>query len=200
MAADKITILSRVKLKDLNRNLEVEYTLVSPQESDSRENRISTASPVGKALLGRKIGDVVEIVEDCISDLGAEDNDTFLSVFDLGLLNPDSTPYINGKLINNDKTGSKVLETLPKVNGITVNTVHGNSQSIEQVRSLFSPVTESMEGAAFFYACLLDGIPCVQLRAVSNFIEVREKSNWDIEKAVKNLNTVLSDFIQEQSC
>ena len=61
MAADKITILSRVKLKDLNRNLEVEYTLVSPQESDSRENRISTASPVGKALLGRKIGDVVEI-------------------------------------------------------------------------------------------------------------------------------------------
>ena len=61
IAADKITILSRVKLKDLNRNLEVEYTLVSPQESDSRENKISTASPVGKALLGREIGDVIEI-------------------------------------------------------------------------------------------------------------------------------------------
>jgi len=61
MAVDKITILSQVKLKDLNRDLEVEYILVSPQESDSRENKISTASPVGKALLGRKIGDVIEI-------------------------------------------------------------------------------------------------------------------------------------------
>lgn len=61
MAEDKITILSRVKLKDLYRNVEVEYTLVSPQESDSRENKISTASPVGKALLGKKIGDIIEI-------------------------------------------------------------------------------------------------------------------------------------------
>jgi len=145
-----------------------------------------------------RIGDVVEIIEDCISDMGAEDNDKFLSLFDLGLLDPDSAPYVNGKLIKNDKTGSKVLEKLPKVKGITVNTVHGNRQSIEQVRSLFSPVTESMEGAAFLYACLLEGIPCIQLRAVSNYIELRDKSKWDIGCAVKNLNSVLVDFVEEQ--
>jgi futalosine hydrolase len=146
-----------------------------------------------------RIGDVVEIIEDCVSDLGSEDKDQFLSVFDLGLLDPDSIPYIKGKLINNDKIASVVLEKLHKVKGITVNTVHGNKQSIERVRSLYSPVTESMEGAAFLYGCLLEGIPCTQLRAVSNYVEERDKSKWDIEKAVRNLNTVLSDFINEQA-
>ncbi len=61
MAKDKVTILSRVKLKDLKNKLEVEYTLVSPAESDFNLNKISTTSPVGKALLGKKKGDVVEI-------------------------------------------------------------------------------------------------------------------------------------------
>lgn len=61
MASDKVTILSQVKLRDLNRDLEFEYILVSPQESDFDRNKISTTSPVGKALLGKKKGDVVEI-------------------------------------------------------------------------------------------------------------------------------------------
>lgn len=61
IASDKVTILSQVRLKDINRNLEVEYTLVSPQESDFKQNKISTTSPVGKALLGKEKGDVVEI-------------------------------------------------------------------------------------------------------------------------------------------
>lgn len=61
MAKDKVTILSIVKLKDLNHQTEVEYTLVSPAESDFKLNKISTISPVGKALLGKKKGDIVEI-------------------------------------------------------------------------------------------------------------------------------------------
>ncbi len=61
MAKDKITILSRIKLKDLSRDIEMEYTLVSPEESDYKQNKISTTSPVGKALLGKKKGDVVKI-------------------------------------------------------------------------------------------------------------------------------------------
>jgi transcription elongation factor GreA len=61
MAKDKVTILSIIKLKDLNHQTEVEYTLVSPEESDFKLNKISTTSPVGKALLGKKKGDTVEI-------------------------------------------------------------------------------------------------------------------------------------------
>jgi len=145
-----------------------------------------------------RVGNVVEIIEDCEFELGAEDNDGFLSVFDLGLLDPDSPPYIKGKLIVSQKIESEVLAKLPKVKGITVNTVNGTRQSIEKARSLISPVIESMEGAAFLYTSLLEGVPCSQIRAVSNYVEERDRSKWDIKKAVKKLNNVLYDFVEEQ--
>jgi futalosine hydrolase len=145
-----------------------------------------------------RIGDVVEVVEDCISDLGAEERDRFLSVFDLGLLDPHSVPYINGVLINNSKMESTILGRLPKVKGATVNTIPGRSQSIENSGILYSPEIETMEGAAFLYSCLMEGIPCAQIRAVSNYVEERDKSKWDVELAVKNLNRVLVDFVEEQ--
>ncbi len=58
---DKIYILSRVKLRDLKKNVEVEWLLVSPEESNFDEQKISVTSPIGKALLGKRIGDDVEI-------------------------------------------------------------------------------------------------------------------------------------------
>jgi len=58
---DKIYILSRVKLKDLANSEEVEYLLVSPEESNFEENKISVTSPIGKALLGKVKGEAVEI-------------------------------------------------------------------------------------------------------------------------------------------
>ncbi len=58
---DKIYILSNVKLKDLKTGEECEYLLVSPEESDFEENKISVTSPIGKGLLGRRKGDTVDI-------------------------------------------------------------------------------------------------------------------------------------------
>jgi transcription elongation factor GreA len=58
---DKIYILSRVKLIDLKTNEKCEYLLVSPEESDFEENKISVTSPIGKALLGKTKGETVEI-------------------------------------------------------------------------------------------------------------------------------------------
>jgi len=58
---DKIYILSRVRLKDLKDNQEHEYLLVSPEESDFDNNKISVTSPIGKALLGKKQGEKIEV-------------------------------------------------------------------------------------------------------------------------------------------
>ncbi len=58
---DKIYILSRVKLKDLKTDEIFEYLLVSPEESNFEQNKISVTSPIGKALLGKNQGDAVEI-------------------------------------------------------------------------------------------------------------------------------------------
>jgi transcription elongation factor GreA len=58
---DKIYILSRVKLKDLKTKEEFEYLLVSPEEANFDNNKISVTSPIGKALLGRTKGEKLEI-------------------------------------------------------------------------------------------------------------------------------------------
>ena len=61
MPDGEIYILSNVKVKDLNNNEELEYTLVSPEEADFEENKISAISPIGKAMLGKKVGETIEI-------------------------------------------------------------------------------------------------------------------------------------------
>jgi len=58
---DKVYILKTVVLKDLKFNDTLEYTLVSPAEADFESNKISVASPIGKSLLGRAVGDQVEV-------------------------------------------------------------------------------------------------------------------------------------------
>jgi transcription elongation factor GreA len=58
---DKIYILTRVKLKDLKSGEVFTYLLVSPEESDFDADKISVTSPIGKALLGKKPGDSVEV-------------------------------------------------------------------------------------------------------------------------------------------
>lgn len=58
---DKVYILSKVKLKDLKTNDSFEYLLVAPEEANFEENKISVASPIGKALLGKRKGEAVDI-------------------------------------------------------------------------------------------------------------------------------------------
>jgi transcription elongation factor GreA len=58
---DKIYILHNVKLKDLKTKEEFCYKLVSPEEADLEQDKISVTSPIGKSLLGRKKNEEVEI-------------------------------------------------------------------------------------------------------------------------------------------
>jgi len=58
---DKVYILKTVILKDLKFNDTLEYTVVSPSEANFEENKISSISPIGKALLGKSVGDQVEV-------------------------------------------------------------------------------------------------------------------------------------------
>ena len=58
---DKIYILHTVKLKDLKTQEEFTYKLVSPEEADLDNDKISVTSPIGKALLGRKIKEEIEL-------------------------------------------------------------------------------------------------------------------------------------------
>lgn len=132
------------------------------------------------------LGSLVNIYEDIFAELGAEDHDDFISLKELGF--GDITYHANYDLPN-----------LPKVKGITVNKVHGNTESIKTIIKRLAPQTESMEGAAVLYACHLNDIPCVQVRSISNYVEPRAKENWKIGLAIKNLNEWLIGFIAQQT-
>jgi futalosine hydrolase len=147
-----------------------------------------------------KTGEVVLVVTDAFADLGAQDGDSFLSIFDIGLQKADMFPFWNEKLkpeLNFEKL--KSTDSLKKVSGITVNTVHGNEESIQQTIQRLHPDIESMEGAAFFYCCMMEKVSCLQFRAVSNRVKKRNKDAWNIPLAVQNLNVVLQTLLVELS-
>jgi transcription elongation factor GreA len=61
LATDKVYILSLVKIQDQRTKQTIEYRLVAPEEADFDKNKISVTSPIGKGLLGKKPGDLVQI-------------------------------------------------------------------------------------------------------------------------------------------
>jgi len=57
----QVQILNKVKIKNTKNNQQVEYMLVSENESDIKSGKISVTAPIAKGLLGKKVGDVVDI-------------------------------------------------------------------------------------------------------------------------------------------
>lgn len=57
----KAYILSKVKIKNLNNNAVLEYTLVAENEADLAQKKISIDSPIGKGLLGKEVGEIAEV-------------------------------------------------------------------------------------------------------------------------------------------
>src|SRR5690606_15402489 len=104
------------------------------------------------------LGTVVRVHKDQISELGAEDDQNFLTIEDLGL----------GKSIYHERPGP--FSTLPSVsklktvNSVTVNTVHGNQESIDLLARRLHLEVENMEGASVFYAAQQHGIHCLEIR------------------------------------
>ena len=141
-------------------------------------------------------GSVVHVVSDRLVELGAEDGDAFLTIQEMKLLGDDEFPFTGGRLVNASPPVLGVLASMRPVNGITVNTVHGNDDSIARVTTRFSPDVESMEGAAFMYACLIQDVPFAQVRAVSNMVERRNRAAWKLTEAIANLGTVARQILE----
>ncbi len=134
-----------------------------------------------------ELGDVCLVKEDTFAELGAEDGEDFLSFDNLGL----------GITSQSDRPNPGFTAgNLKEVTAITVNKVHGHELSIAKAISRFNPQIESMEGAAFFYACNQSQIPCIQIRAVSNYVERRNREKWDIALAIKNLNETIINLLE----
>ncbi len=134
-----------------------------------------------------EIGEVCIVTQDTFAELGAEDGEEFLSFDSLGL-------GISSQ--HHRPNPGFDTSSLKAVTAITVNKVHGNELSIATALARFNPQIETMEGAAFFYACNQNDLPCIQIRAVSNYVERRNRENWKIDLAIGNLNDVLINLLK----
>ncbi|MFM9055622.1 MAG: futalosine hydrolase [Bacteroidota bacterium] len=129
-------------------------------------------------------GTVAEVVSDGFDDLGADDHGRFLSVFELNLADPDGFPFQGGRLC---PAYAGKDASWPCVSATTVQTAHGEAEQISRFVVRVQVALESMEGAAFVYACMLSGVPCRQIRAVSNRVEPRRRDDWKIPEALDAL-------------
>jgi len=142
------------------------------------------------------ISEVVLVKEEQFADLGIENKDKFQTLFDIDFVSANVTPFTKGVLLCKHVV-NKVVANILKVKAITVNTVSGNKISIEKLNKKFNADIETMEGAAFFYVCLMEKVKFIQIRAISNYVEERNKENWNIPLAVSNLTTNIKNILLE---
>lgn len=136
------------------------------------------------------LGQVLHVIDDTFADFGVEDGDQFISMYDLGLALNQYDPI-------DPRLKSSSLDRLAKARAITVNKVHGHEKSIAATAARLNPQLESMEGAAFFYACRQFSLPSIQIRAVSNYVERRNRDQWNIPLAIEQLNQFLCNFMKD---
>lgn len=137
------------------------------------------------------LGEVVAVKSDIIAELGAQNGDGFIPMEELGFakkaeysfsIKTHEWPELNG---------------LKTVKAVSVNTVSGKQADIEKLQRRLNPDIESMEGAGFHLACQNSGVAAYQIRAISNYVEERDRDNWDISLAVRKLNEELQRIIEK---
>jgi futalosine hydrolase len=140
------------------------------------------------------VGSVCSVNKEYFGDCGIQTPKGFFTLFDENILNENTFPFVNGAL-HAPVPSMSFIVGLPTATGVTVHTVSGELQRITELQSRFSPDIETMENAAFFYVCLQEKIPFVALRAISNRVEPRDKSKWNIPLALRNLGNVLKNVL-----
>jgi len=156
---------------------------------ESKYQLVINIGIAGSLIRSLEIGEVVHVISEEFADLGIEKENEFLTLFETGFMDSNEFPFEQGIIKANDCNG---LLDFKKVRGITTNISHGRNSSIAEIHQKFSAHVESMEGAAVFYICSWMGIPCCQIRAISNYVEANKSAEWDIPLALENLkNAVL---------
>jgi len=140
------------------------------------------------------IGEVVVPQNDCFADAGIENGDEFLTLGEAGLADPDKFPFCGGKINASGRFFDIGASFLRQVRAITVNTATGTEETRERLLKKYNPDIETMEGATFFYICCREKIPFLAIRSVSNFVEPRNRKNWNIKLALDNLTEKLAEL------
>lgn len=128
------------------------------------------------------VGSILKISSDIFADLCLSDNGK--PIHEASFSDFRTPPFTEGKLIPNSTIYKKT--DLPEASAITVNSVTATSDKREFWLRRYNPGIETMEGAAFYYACMKENIPCVQIRAISNMVGIGN-GKWKTRESIENL-------------
>ena len=148
-----------------------------------------------------KVGTVVEVTQEILGDLGATTADgEFLDLQELGFPLFEKPSGVVFNTLSNPTRIRDVFPTadFPQVQGLTLNTTTGDQNRIAHLQRLFDADIETMEGAAVALVCQREGIPYLELRAVSNKVEPRNKSHWNIGDAINNLHVAVGRLFEKR--
>jgi futalosine hydrolase len=159
--------------------------------SRNRYDRVIHGGIAGSYFLPLQPGEVVQVVRDTFVDVGIDHGGIFRWIFHEKLWNPEEKPFRHG-WIEVPEEKSLRLET---VSGITVDLVTAGPERKARLAEKFNPQLESMEGAAVLYVCGREDIPAIQIRAISNYVGVRDRFSWKTEEAITALTKVISGLI-----
>ncbi|MDR0725606.1 MAG: futalosine hydrolase [Prevotellaceae bacterium] len=140
-------------------------------------------------------GDVVAVYSETFGDFGIAAKDGFSTCFEENIVDANMFPFVDGILVSENAGHIARDLSIPLVRGLTNNTVSGEERLIERMKDKFSPDIETMEGAAFFYVCLMENVPFVEIRSISNMVEPRDTSKWDIQSAIANLSDKVNAYL-----
>lgn len=158
-----------------------------------KPNLVIQAGVAGGFNKNLQLTQVVMVKNETIGDLGVEENENFLSLFDMKLNDENTFPWTDGWLRNDSDILHEVQ--LPMVKSVSINEISTNKKRIEHYKKKLAADIESMEGAALHYVCLIEKIPFMQIRSLSNFVGERDKSKWRMKEAIANLNKELETLL-----
>lgn len=141
------------------------------------------------------LGSVVIAGTECFGDLGVVEDKKRRSVFDLNLVPGNQKPFKEGRLRNPYTKFLKAI-ALPVLDAVTVNEVTTSRADISHYKNELNVAIETMEGAAFHYVALMERIPFLQVRSLSNYVGERDKQKWQLQQAISNLNIEVLKIIE----
>ena len=151
---------------------------------------------------GLKIGDLAIATNEVYADEGVLVDDGFRTLETIGipLLKAGRKRYFNEfpldlKLCRTAMQAGKRTGANTK-SGIftTVSLCTGSAKRAREISSRFGAICENMEGAAIAHICCLYRIPCLEIRGISNMVEERDISKWDISLAAENCQKALIEL------
>ena len=164
---------------------------------------------------GLKVGDVAVATQESYAQLGAQTQDGFMGLEEMGLPTlvaggdpyfgtyPFSDEFREGLKVAAERSrfiSSKASRARPKLHFgpfLTVSTVTGTTAGGKELFERYGAFCENMEGAAAAQLCTMYGVPFLEVRGISNIVEDRDRSKWEIETASRNCIELIKNFISQ---